>query len=506
MNQIKQIEFDIDKKNLLKDVISKQTGSLNKAIKELFQNSFDSGATEIKLSINTKGLRFTDNGKGMSFDEINKYFRVFGATLKRDDGTKTGAFGMGRGQIFNFGKVLWRTQNYAMIIDINKSLDYLLLETNKFVKGTDIVISFYKELYSWKIGGIYYDVKKDILPPKNININIENSIYKPSIKEFEDFSNDDYLVFTSSNHINRIYNGGLSVKYIKHSNYNYSVMPYKKLELNFARNELIENAESTRKLNKFIDNIEELMASQKGIFDYNEAVNILKLLGDKRIRISTVYNKRIIPLSNGKLISFKELIEKPNMGVVFGKKNIWSDDCLRNDYKVISYDIQFLFKRIKTLFDLNIDFLDKDTREISRRGFYKDAELHSLTRNKMYFYIAVELNEYIFSRLMMELCEEVREIHLGLSDVANAWTNPYKHTIHINKSYIQNFQTKEEAIICLWKTLCHEYAHDSKNTEQDYHSQNFYEQFEDNITKTAKLVASALKYITRKYIKEKYEY
>ncbi len=506
MQKAEVVEFDIDKKNLLKDVISKQTGSLNKAIKELFQNSFDAKATEIYVDINTKGLRFKDNGAGMNTEEIRKYFRVFGATNKREDSSKTGAFGMGRGQIFNFGRVLWRTQNSAMVIDIRNSLEYKLLKTNKFIEGTDIIISFYKPIYRWSLSDHIYTMKHDVVPPQNVKVYMDGRHYNPLIEEFKNFSTKDYYVFTSVHHQRRIYNGNLSVRYIKNTNYNYSIMPYEKLQLNFARNELIENAESTTKLMDFIYDIEERMASEKKVFDLDEAKNILKMLAEKRFNVNTVYDKKIVPLSNGRLVSFKEIIEEPNMGVLFGKKNIWSDDCLRNDYKVISYDIKSLFLRIKNLFGLNIDIMDKGTKELSRKGYHKKLDLDKLTRNKMYFYVALELNEYIFSRMIKEQGDDIRKIYLGFSDLSNAWTKPWSNEIFINKNYIQSLQTTEEAIVCLWEVLCHEYAHTDENIEQDYHNHGFYAQFEDNISSTIKLLSQALRFITRKYIKGKYEY
>lgn len=500
------VEFDIDKKNLLNDVISKQTGDFNKALKELFQNSFDAKADHIDVEITTKGARFIDNGVGMDLNDIRKYFTIFGATKKRGDSSKTGVFGMGRGQIFNFGRILWRTQAWAMIIDIRKSLSYKLLDSNNFVDGTDIIISFYKPLRSWDISSLVYNVKCDVLPPKGVTISIDRTYYLPDVREFKNFTNNDYFVFTSPQHTSKIYNGNLAVTYIKNTNYKYCIMPYEKLELNFARNELIENAESTNKLMDFIYDIEEKMTIEKSRFDIDEAKNILRMLSNKRFKLRSVYDKNIIPLANGKLVSLRELIEKPSMGVLFGGKNIWSDDCLRNDYKVISKNIKSLFGRIISVYGLKIDLMDKNVKELSRKGYHKELELSELTRNKMYFYVALELNDYIFRQLIADQENDLREICLGFSDLSTAWTKPWDDKIWINKSVIQNFQSKEEAIIKLWEILCHEYAHNTSNIEDDYHNHSFYEQYNTNIATTTKLLALSLKFITRKYIKEKYQY
>ena len=112
IKMVETVPFDIDKKNILHDVITKQTGDMNKAAKELFQNAFDAKADEISVELDQENLVFTDNGCGMNKGQINKFFRVFGATQKRGDAEQIGAFGMGRGQVFNFGITTWETQNY----------------------------------------------------------------------------------------------------------------------------------------------------------------------------------------------------------------------------------------------------------------------------------------------------------------------------------------------------------------------------------------------------------
>ena len=60
-----QQEFEMSK-NLLKDVISKQTGSLTKALKELVQNSRDAGATFINIEI-------TENMAVFPFSHITRH-------------------------------------------------------------------------------------------------------------------------------------------------------------------------------------------------------------------------------------------------------------------------------------------------------------------------------------------------------------------------------------------------------------------------------------------------
>ena len=497
------VDFDIDKKNMLRDVITKQTGDMNKAAKELFQNAFDAKSNKIDVELDMKSLVFTDNGCGMNKEQIHRYFRVFGATRKRGDSEKAGVFGIGRGQVFNFGITTWETQNYKMVIDIKKSLSYTIEETNNFIDGTIITIKFYKKLYSWDVSNTIYQMKRDVLPPKGIVIALNKELYEPEITTFKDFSNDKYFVFESKWHRSNIYNKGLAVKHIKDSNYKYSIMPYAKLELNTARNELLETKQSTKDLNYYIDNIEELMASLKNRFNLDEALNVLRLLASKRISLLSVYDKKIVPLSNEKLVSFKEIIQNKNKGIVFGKKNIWSDDCQRQGYQVISNSVYGKITRIKQNFHLDeLVFLAKDVKELSRRGFHKEIELSNLKKNEQYYYMAIELNSYIFDNY---LDKGKRHIGLGVSDIADAWTDG-KSYIRLSRIMIEGFKNKEEAIVRLWEVLCHEYSHKTENMEEDYHNYEFYSEFEEIVTRTVIPLSMCIRYITRKFLKEKYEF
>lgn len=500
----KVVEFDIDKKNMLRDVITKQTGDMNKAAKELFQNAFDAKSNEISVDLDQESLVFTDNGCGMNKEQIHKYFRVFGATRKRGDNEQAGVFGIGRGQVFNFGITTWETQNYKMVIDIKKSLSYTIEETDDFIDGTIIAIKFYKKLYSWNVSNAIYQMKRDILPPKGVDIVLNRELYKPSIKTFKDFTNYKYFVFESMWHRSTIYNRGLAVKHIKNSNYKYSIMPYAKLELNTARNELLETKQSTKDLNYYIDNIEELMASLKTRFNLDEALNVIRLLASKRISLISVYDKKIVPLSNEKLVSFKEIIQNENKGVVFGDKNIWSDDCQRQGYQVISRSVYTEILRIKQNFHLDeLNFLDKDVKELSRRGFHKELELHELKKNEQYYYMVIEINDYVFKKYLVTSSAGKRRIKLGISDIANAWTDG-RNCIWLSRIMIEGFRNKEEAIVGLWRILCHEYSHRTENMKEDHHNCEFYSAFEDIVKKTAFHLSKCMRYITRKFLKEKY--
>lgn len=103
---------------LLHDVMTKQAGSLEKAVLEAVMNSIDAGATAVEVWLEEDFLQVNDNGDGMSKEEVITYYQKFG--LKGDDieDKEFGKFRMGRGQIFNFGKNIWHSEDNLMIVDL----------------------------------------------------------------------------------------------------------------------------------------------------------------------------------------------------------------------------------------------------------------------------------------------------------------------------------------------------------------------------------------------------
>lgn len=104
---------------LLEDDMRRQAGSIEKSWLEAVMNSVDAGATEFTITIGENETVIIDNGSGMSEEDIEMYFRNFG--LKDDDVEEKvfGQFRRGRGQLFNFGRNLWHTQDNILVVDLD---------------------------------------------------------------------------------------------------------------------------------------------------------------------------------------------------------------------------------------------------------------------------------------------------------------------------------------------------------------------------------------------------
>ena len=107
--------------NLVRTLIKKQAGSLQKAILECLCNGADAGADRIDVEFgeDMRSLVIRDNGRGFaSREEIDKHFGEFAfghdSAEEKAYGRVYGTFGLGRGQIMSFGETTWRTNGFQM--------------------------------------------------------------------------------------------------------------------------------------------------------------------------------------------------------------------------------------------------------------------------------------------------------------------------------------------------------------------------------------------------------
>src|SRR5690606_26518155 len=74
---------------------------------------------------------------------------------------KVGRFGVGRGQLFHFGKNLWTTHGYTMSVDTKSDMfGYELGRAKKPHKGVKIEIDLYSPLQFSELSTVESELKK----------------------------------------------------------------------------------------------------------------------------------------------------------------------------------------------------------------------------------------------------------------------------------------------------------------------------------------------------------
>lgn len=262
---------------LLKDVMRKQAGSVEKAILEAVMNSVDARATEINLVIEDDVIVIEDDGKGMTGEEVEEYFQKFGLKDEDIEEKDFGKFRMGRGQIFNFGENFWHSLYNLMVVDLDHEYTYLprdllgdyeeeevdgyegekvvlknenqpsyhLLNASSTYDGCRITVKLYKQLDS--VNNTVSEVKKLIkyIPwLHNVEIKINGEEF---FEELEPDFETDLAYYTIGDKTyssqTRIYNQGAYVKKESLTQTSGQIISKRDLDVNFSRNDILDTDE-----------------------------------------------------------------------------------------------------------------------------------------------------------------------------------------------------------------------------------------------------------------------
>lgn len=268
--------------NLLKEVIKKQTGSIDRAIQEAVSNSVDSNATAINIEVSGTKIVITDDGKGFtSEEEITDVFETFGKPHAVTEAKKFGKFRMGRGQLFAHGRNTWRTNEFVMEVDIDNpdeskedhdelghGLGYSLHRSEKVQPGCQITIELYNpmtvkevvELNETIADAFKYLATTVKLNGRKINVN-------PHSVKWE-YQNDFFVANINLERKNlRVFNQGVHVCTYNYDRFYVSgdVCTTVDMELNFARNEPMNDCMVWKSIRDRLPEIREDLLEKKRI-------------------------------------------------------------------------------------------------------------------------------------------------------------------------------------------------------------------------------------------------
>lgn len=239
-------KFTVDE-SIIGDLITKQAGSLSKAIIELVMNSVDAGATKIDIRIDEEGFSVKDDGKGfVGRTEVLNFFERFGTPHQEGDAL-FGRFRIGRGQIMAFARCQWRSGTFQMDTDFRgKGTEYEFLENLDTHYGCTVKGSFYGgpddrgSSYWWRP----YELEKS-LAYLGVKIDLNGERISKDIDAMEWEINHDLFYFSEDVWGDRleIYSAGVYVcDFPKRAFGRCGVLVTKKpIAVNFARNAILED-------------------------------------------------------------------------------------------------------------------------------------------------------------------------------------------------------------------------------------------------------------------------
>jgi len=242
---IEKREFTVDQ-SIIKYLVTHQAGTPTKALMELIMNSVDAGATKIEITLTREGhFSVKDNGSGFeSKQDIIDLFERFGTphTGEEDErkGTVYGRFRMGRGQIMAFAECSWRSSEYRMDVNIEKhGLGYNLNSGLEPFEGCEVSGTFFKDVEEIMV----YDIEEAVrYVDTDIFINGKKISFSPSEQDWDYECDLFYYKDTRDSYHLALYNQGVFVsRYpVRQVGYGGVLVSKKRMNVNFARNDIIE--------------------------------------------------------------------------------------------------------------------------------------------------------------------------------------------------------------------------------------------------------------------------
>lgn len=515
---------------LLFSVIERQAGTLGKAILEGTMNSVDAGATYCNITITNDSFSIEDDGKGFRDEkEIENFFETFGFPHKEGDATY-GQFRMGRGQMFAFGRNVWRTGKFRMTVDMKPAKDaagedYALgydFETlAQAAKGCSINVALYNKLLPSALDQTIREVKKYVkyvdIP---VRLNGDVISVDPKTQKWDMITDDAYILRKQSGNL-EVYNLGVLVK--ESSSYYTGasgiVVSKQQLKVNFARNDIQSDCPIWRKVSKLLQDqsmekakrATPLADHERGFFAQQLVSGEAKFtdLRDTRV-ITDVTNSHhpLKKLENVTSFSIAKVGDRvAEMAHTRKMAFVMSQECAERFGVRTPAEFRDLAKRLgekepmwamigRSL--LPIERAEFDKTISSHHEPLKDTELdkHELIALRAIREGAKAMvAEGVYSDRWKDQAGETfcdastrqahrtRRISAGVSDTANGWTNGTTD-IWINRKVLKKMKEGLSGYMQVASLLLHEYIHREASTGTHDHGVLFYETFHEYSMRT----------------------
>jgi len=502
---------------LLLDVIKRQAGVLEKAILEATMNAIEAGSKKVAITLEADGIEhgeagarlvIEDQGKGFrSEQEIIEWFETFGTPHEESENKTWAQFRMGRGQMFAFGKNVWRTGQFEMTVDVNNmGLEYELETGLPQFNGCRIVI----DLYSNPIGSYNYrsvDVLKSAIKRQiefmegEITFNGEQ-LNTPASSLNWDAEDDDARYMFGKGQDLAFYNMGAFVMTQSASRAGVTGVVVSKgmLKVNFARNDIQSDCPIYARIQDVVkDNRIKKIRKQKRTLNRNERIALLCDLRDGTVTYDEAKGLNLVELSNDKMMSLDKVrqIRIPwtmaphgdqiadrllylEQAVCFneelldeldysGKPRDFFDWLLREAWTKNHHRYTGTLKNQWEPMKACYESFREGTGGLA--GGFKNTHLR-IPQEKW-----TVAEKRIVRALQRYNCWNGRAICIGSSDTALAWTDGRTYIVLAREYLRHTTPTSIWGASHVVMTMFHELAHNDSTEETHHHGMEFYRAF-----------------------------
>lgn len=505
---------------LLRSVIKKQAGSLDKALLEGIMNSIDAGAQRVNVTIEPLRVTINDDGRGFrDADEVREFFATFGTPHTDGDATY-GRFRMGRGQMFAFGINTWRTGTFKMDVDINKRLGFELETDLPQQIGCSIDIKLYDALSLADVHNTTRAISKMVkYTPIPVYINGEKVNVDIDPKKFPQTIAEGYINTVSAQYGGLdVYNLGVLVCTMPAWKFGVSgiVVSRQQLDVNFARNDILATCKVWRKIKAVVDASGKKEVTRRATLTEDEQENIINRLVTRDLRVHEEDGIRFLRDVTGKAWTpaqvrrarfeaysvaergnaYGDKLIQAGKAIVFDKDCLALFECEPNEvFQKFPFDGMPSFA---TLESLTVGISASGTI-LPKKQWKPSEKAWNAVARRMQYYLSHGRWDAVSRQYIRDY--KARRIDIGTSDVADGWTDGSTY-IALGREYISTLKMFKRgvpnvnAFTKMAMLLIHEACHNTDSRE-NVHSPDFYREYHDLTAKFAGLmVADTLAYMT----------
>lgn len=517
--------------HIIYSLIKAQAGTLAKGILECVMNSVDAGAQSIDIVVKAGTLLVSDNGKGFETRaDIEACFEVFGFEHKEGDRTY-GQFGIGRAQLWNFCSTVWHTNEFRMDVDIkNKGLDYDLVEGAEPFKGLRIEGKFYEPLTSSEILACERELK-ELATYVNVPVtfNGERISKDPSTQKWTHETDDAWIQVNNVSNNLVVYNLGVKVREYPSHYFGMGGLvvtkPGVRLSLNMARNDiLLAECKVWKRIKPFLQKKSDETVKRASRLTEEQMTNMCTRFIAGELEYEDVVSRKVIQDVLGKKYTLEEFYDKAfrttdktvtyvprGEAVPTAEEAHKRGDCMVLAYQTLQrFSVRSLTEMMEKLAKAVAEAAPADYPRICRayppswhgraqaeklsivenwreackrvREGYTEVAHKDWTKREMAAIAALSSRGYGYFPWLLKSAGVVetevvqREFRIGISEVAEAWTDGAK-TVTLNRELLARMDQGFSGVMHVVAVLVHEFLHEGPSTDTHVHDEEFYDRF-----------------------------
>lgn len=530
--------------SIIRHLIERQAGTLDKAILELIMNGIDAGASRIDVRFHDdRRISVKDNGRGFrSREEVEKHFGDFGFEHDTEEeralGRVNGRFGLGRSQVYQFGKSRWRTHEFQMDVDIRSDKDLafdLICDLPESVEGCHIDVDLYESMSTVDKERVRRTLKEHVkYAPSAIYVDGER--VNEDITEIKWSAESDRLLFLNkptATYGLEVHNMGIYVNRFRRSEMGVSGVIVSKIPHSFkvtmSRTDVHRTCDLWKEMQELVKPFKEKQRRKKQLTDEDRMGIARDWLYGELEDSSVVRSARVFKTVKGNYLTIRQLYNHANgMVAVHSDRGDRVAEAIHESHAMALlardfYDWIDASDKDKVVTALNSMSLSAhgswgaDTFELadydSARAGYNGAlitvdkrhytKLQKAQLASINFINGNLANGVKYGQGRISTGEK-RRLTLGDSDTALAWTDG-RNYICVRRGFMNScFDNGVDGILRLIGVLVHEQLHTESDAEETHdHPHEFFEAFENVMTSRALGLFSLAGQVVRRYDKER---